>query len=468
MNYQHLRQLISEGRVVHLCGIGGVSMRALARMLQHMGASVQGSDRDHSPAVAQLRRQGISVHIGHSADCLGAAALVVRTAAVPDTNPEIEEARRRKLPVLERAQAWGLLMQGYRHAVCVAGTHGKTSATSMLTEALLCAHKDPTVMVGGDLPMIGGSLRIGSQDLIVAEACEYKNSFLSFFPTTAVLLNIGMDHLDLFKDEKDIVSSFHQFACLPPKDGLIVANGEDPLVEEAIAGCGRRTIRFGLGPEQDVHPQRIQCENGYYSFDIYCFDQLYCRASLKVPGEHNMKNALAAAAVCWDLGVPGTSFEAGLSGYAGVSRRFERKGTFQGAAVYDDYAHHPDEIAATLKTAKTMGYNRVICVFQPHTYSRTVSLFNEFARALSNADIAVLAEIFAARETNVFHISSKSLADKIPGAVFAPDFQEAAQFLRDHARPGDLIFTMGAGDIFKLFDYLHQPETPDGQEAKQG
>ena len=221
-----------------------------------------------------------------------------------------------------------------------------------------------------------------------------------------------------------------------------------------MAGCDRRTIRFGLGPRQDVRPERIQCENGYYSFDIYCFDQLYCRASLKTPGEHNMKNALAAAAVCWDLGVPGNIFEAGLGGYTGVGRRFERKGTFQGAVVYDDYAHHPDEITATLKTAKSMGYNRVICVFQPHTYSRTVSLFNEFARALSNADIAVLAEIFAARETNVQHISSKSLADKIPGAVFVPGFEEAAQFLRDHARPGDLIFTMGAGDIFQLYDLL--------------
>ncbi len=455
MNYQHLRQLISEGRAIHLCGIGGVSMRALARMLQYMGATVQGSDRDHSPAVAQLRQQGIPVSIGHSAQNLGQAVLVIRTAAVPDTNPEIEEARRRKLPVLERAQAWGLLMQGYRHAVCVAGTHGKTSTTSMLTEVLLCAHKNPTVMVGGDLPMIGGSLRIGGQDLMVAEACEYKNSFLSFCPTVAVLLNIGLDHLDFFKDEKDIVTSFRKFASLPPKEeGLIVANGEDPLVEQAIQGCGRRIVRFGLGPEQDIHPDQVVCQGGYYAFDIYCGGQFYCHASLQAPGEHNMKNALAAAAVCWQLGVPGKTFEAGVGGYTGVGRRFERKGTFQGAVVYDDYAHHPDEITATLKTAKTMGYNRVLCVFQPHTYSRTISLFDEFARALSNADIAVLTEIFAARETNTQHISAKSLADKIPGAVFTPGFEEAAQFLRTHARPGDLIFTMGAGDIFQLFDHL--------------
>ena len=459
MNYQHLKQLIEEHKVIHLCGIGGVSMRALARLLQQMGATVQGSDRDHSPAVAILRRQDITVYIGHSAQQLGNAALVIRTAAVPDSNPEIEEAHRRGLPVLERAQAWGLLMQGYNHALCVAGTHGKTSTTSMLTEVLLCAHMDPTVMVGGELPMIGGSLRIGAKDLFVAEACEYRNSFLSFLPTIAILLNIERDHLDFFSSTDDIIHSFHRFACLvPEKEGLVVANGEDPHVEKAVTGCNRRIIRFGLEPRWDVYPQNVEVNLGYYSFDIICFGEFYCRATLQVPGEHNMKNALAAAAACHALGVSGKAFAAGLGGYTGVGRRFERKGTFQGAVIYDDYAHHPDEIIATLKTAKSMGYDRVICVFQPHTYSRTQSLFEEFAKALSYADIAVLTEIYAARETNVNHISSKSLADRIPGAVFTPTLPEAAEFIRRQARPGDLIFTMGAGDIYKLFDMLPHEE----------
>lgn len=457
MDYQHFKKAIDEGATIHLCGIGGVSMRALARLLQSMGAHVQGSDRDHSPAVAKLRQQDITVFIGHSAEQLGDAAIVIRTAAVPDTNPEIEEARRRGLPVLERAQAWGLLMNGYRHAVCVAGTHGKTSTTSMLTEVLLCAHADPTVMVGGELPMIGGSLRIGGNDLFVAEACEYRNSFLSFLPTIAMLLNIQRDHLDFFKGTDDIIASFRRFACLvPQEDGLVVANGEDENVTRAVEGCGRRIIRFGMGSQWDVHPGNVVCDQGYYAFDIYCFGQLYCRAALQVPGEHNMLNALATAAACYELGVPGKVFAAGVGGYTGVGRRFERKGTYQGAVVYDDYAHHPEEIEASLKTAKSMGFDRVICVFQPHTYSRTISLFDEFSRALSHANIAVLTEIYAARETNTQHISSKSLVDKIPGAVFAPTFEDAAAFLHEHARPGDLIFTMGAGDIYKLYDLLQE------------
>lgn len=240
MDYQHFKNAIDEGKTIHLCGIGGVSMRALARLLQNMGAHVQGSDRDHSPAVAKLRQQGITVFIGHVAEQLGDAALVIRTAAVPDTNPEIEEARRRGLPVLERAQAWGLLMNGYRHAVCVSGTHGKTSTTSMLTEVLLCAHADPTVMVGGDLPMIGGSLRIGGNDLFVAEACEYRNSFLSFLPTIAILLNIQRDHLDFFKGMDDIIASFHRFACLVPQQGALswpmVRTKTWPRPLKAVAG----------------------------------------------------------------------------------------------------------------------------------------------------------------------------------------------------------------------------------------
>ena len=457
MTYQQIKEAIDQGRTFHLCGIGGVSMRALAGLLQNMGAKVQGSDRDHSPAVAKLRQQGITVFIGHDASQLGDASIVIRTAAVKDNNPEIAEARRRGLPVLERAQAWGLLMQGYRHAVCVAGTHGKTSTTSMLTEVLLCAHMDPTVMVGGELPMIGGSLRIGGWDPVIAGACEYKNSFLSFLPTIAVLLNIQRDHLDFFTDMEDIIHSFRQFALLvPPDEGLVVANGEDENVARALEGSGRRTIYFGLGESCDVHPGQVECNQGYYSFDIYCYGTFYCRATLQVPGEHNMKNALAAAAACYELGVPGKVFAAGVGGYTGVGRRFERKGTFQGAVVYDDYAHHPDEIEASLKTAKSMGYNRVICVFQPHTYTRTISLLDDFAIALSHADIAVLTEIYAARESNVNHISSKMLVDKIPGAVFAPTFDDAIRFLKEQARPGDLIFTMGAGDITKLYDLLQE------------
>lgn len=456
MDYQELLNAIQGGKTIHLCGIGGVSMRALARLLVHMGAKVQGSDRDDSEAVKKLRAENIPVQIGHSPLNLGDASLVIRTAAIPDQNPEIVAARANGLPVLERAQAWGLLMRGYEHAICVAGTHGKTSTTSMLSSVLIDAQLDPTIMVGGELPLIGGSLHIGSTDLFVAEACEYKNSFLNFLPTIAMILNIDRDHLDFFSDTDDIIASFRKFAMLvPEEDGLVVANGENENVLRAIENCGRRVVTFGLGEHCDVHPYCITCKNGFYSFDVINGDQFYCSVTLKVPGEHNMLNALASAAAAIRLGIPGEVFSKGLSDYTGVGRRFEYKGNFQGAMVFDDYAHHPDEIAASLKTARSMDFKRIICVFQPHTYSRTICLFDEFAQALSLADVVVLSEIYAARETNQSGISSRDLAAKIPGSVFAPTFEDAAAYLRSNAREGDIVFTMGAGTINQLWDLLH-------------
>lgn len=446
---------IQNHKTIHLCGIGGVSMRALAHLLINMGARVQGSDRDNSPVLEDLRKLGAIVFLGHDAENITNAAVIIRTAAVPDSNPEIAAARANNLLILERAQAWGLLMRGYDHAICIAGTHGKTSTTSMLSAVLIDAGLDPTIMVGGNLPLIGGSLRIGGKNLFLAEACEYKNSFLSFLPTVAIILNIDRDHLDFFNSTDDIIASFSQFASLVPgANGAVIANMDDGNVKIAARNCARRVIGFGVDSALEVHPKNLVCAEGFYSFDIVCGGEFYCHASLRVPGEHNMKNALAAAAAAWFVGVPGDAFSAGIDSYTGVGRRFEKLGEYNGAQLYDDYAHHPDEIIASLQTARSMGFKRIICIFQPHTYSRTIMLFDEFAKALELADIAVLSEIFAAREANTHNISSKSLAEKIPHSVYVSTLEKAAEYIRQNAQEGDIIFTMGAGDIFKVHEML--------------
>lgn len=454
MNDQQFEAYIREQRPIHLIGIGGVSMRALARMLQHMGARVRGSDRDASRYTQELCQAGIPVTIGHHSENTAGAGLVIRTAAIPDTNPEIQAARAACIPILSRAEAWGMIMTHYRRVVCVAGTHGKTSTTAMIATFADAAAMDPTVMVGGDLPSIGGTLRIGQSDLFVAEACEYRNSFLSFHPSVAVILNIDMDHLDFFKDLDDIMRSFRQFALLTPEDGAVIINGGDEHCRQAVAGISRRVITFGLSEDCDIHPAQLTLENGYYCCDIVAFGKPFCPLRLQVPGEHNLLDALAAAAVAVELGTAPEDFAHGIQDYHGVGRRFEFKKEWRGARIYDDYAHHPSEIEATLKAARALEPRRVICVFQPHTYSRTVSLLDPFAQALSHADHVILCPIFAARETNTYGISSQDIAKRIPQAETASDLADAAARLGRLVQPGDLVFLMGAGNVNQIAELL--------------
>lgn len=454
MNDLNLNAIIHNGQPIHLVGIGGVSMRALARMLRHAGANVRGSDRDSSLYTVQLDELGIPVAIGHRPDNIRGAALIIRTAAVHDDNPEIAAALAAGIPVLSRAEAWGLLMEHYSQVVCVAGTHGKTTTTGMIATFAQSCQLDPTVMVGGDLPSIGGTLRIGNSGLFVAEACEYQNSFLSFHPTTAVLLNIDRDHLDFFKDLEDIITSFRRFAELTPEDGLVILNGDDENCRRAAAGLERHTLTFGFSEGCDVRALLPRMENGHSVCDVVVHGDLYCRLRLAVPGKHNVLNALAAAAVAIQLGVPSEDFAAGMAEYRGVGRRFEFKREWRGARIYDDYAHHPSEIAAALSAARTLEPRRVVCVFQPHTYSRTAALLEEFAQALSLADQVIVCPIFAARETDTLGVSARSLAEKIPGAQTADDLRDAANRLAGLVQPGDLIFTMGAGDVFRLAHLL--------------
>ena len=448
-----IRSFIAPGRRAHLPGIGGVSMAPLAEVLHGAGMVITGSDMRESAAVEHLRSLGITVHIGHRAENLGQAELVIRTAAVHDDNPEIAAAHAAGVPVFERAQAWGAIMRGYKHALCISGTHGKTTTTSMCTHIIMAAGLDPTVMIGGTLPLLGAGHRVGKGDTIILESCEYCNSFLSFFPTVAVILNIEADHLDFFKDLDDVERSFRRFADLVPEGGRIIANRDDENTMRTLAGEERPVTTFGLA-EGDVHAAGLTWEKGLPAFDVIYRGEVYAHVSLSVPGLHNVKNALAAAASAIALGVPGEAVSKGLAQFRGAGRRFEHKGTYNGAQVYDDYAHHPGELKALLDTARTLGYERVICAFQPHTYTRTAALFDDFVEVLQKPDVTLLAEIFAARETNDIGISSRDLAEKIPGARYCATLPQVTAALRELARPGDLILTVGAGDIYTAGEAL--------------
>ncbi len=450
-----LERLILEKRRCHLIGIGGVSMSPLAKVLFDRGVPVSGSDINDSDVVKELRSQGITVHIGHKSENVLGAAFVIRTAAAHDDNPEVEYARDNGIPVFERAEAWGCLMRHYKNALCISGTHGKTTTTSMCTHILMAAQMDPTVMIGGTLALLHSGYRVGRGDTIVLESCEYYNSFLSFFPTIAVILDVEADHLDFFKDLEDVKKSFRAFANLVPvPNGVVIANIDDDNTMDAIDGIRRRVVTFGFSPAADIRARNLTVENGVSKFDVFYKMKPYCHIDLAIPGRHNVKNALAAAAAAIELGIPGEAVTRGLAAFHGANRRFEYKGSVNGAQVYDDYAHHPGELHALLDAVRSISDGRVVLAFQPHTYSRTKALFDDFARELARADKVYLAEIYAARESNTIGISSKDLAAAIPGAVFCPTFDELTEKLRQEAKPGDVILTVGAGNIYTVCDRL--------------
>ena len=444
-------EYLAPGRKGYLIGIGGVSMAPLAEVLSGMGLVIAGSDMQESEKVAQLRLLGVHVNIGHREEnILPEYEFVVRTAAVHDENPEIMAARALGIPVFERTQAWGALMKDYKNALCIAGTHGKTTTTSMCTHILMAAEKDPTVMIGGTLPLLKAGHRIGGGDTIVMESCEYYDSFLSFYPTIAVLLDVEADHLDYFKDLDDVKRSFRQFAELVPADGVVVANYDDPNTMDCIRGIDRRVVTFGLSEEADVHAENIVNRGAQTEFDVIYKGELFTKLNIRVPGKHNIMNALAATASAIVLGISPTAVTYGLAAFRGANRRFEFKGKFNGADVYDDYAHHPGELKALIDAVQPLGYKRVVLVFQPHTYTRTNAFFDDFVEQLKRPDLTYLAEIYAAREKNTLGISAADLAKEIPNSMFFPSFEELEKALRWTAAPGDLILTVGAGDVYKI------------------
>ena len=446
---------LSPGRRGHLVGIGGVSMSSLAEVLYGMGLIITGSDMNETANVRNLREHGIPVISGHHAENItDDVEFVVRTAAVHDDNPEIVAAREKGIPVFERTQAWGAISKDYANALCISGTHGKTTTTSMCTHILMAADKDPTVMIGGTLPLLNAGHRVGRGNTIVMEACEYYNSFLSFHPTVAVVLNIEADHLDFFKDLEDVKHSFHEFVCRTPEDGYIVANADDKNAMDAVSGTGRKIMTFGLNSNADVYAEDVTYLGANSHFNVMYKGKKFTDVTLHVPGVHNVKNALAATAAAICLGVRPNAVKYGLAGFNGAGRRFEFKGKYNGADVYDDYAHHPGELKALLDTVEKLNYKRSILVFQPHTYSRTAALFDDFVEQLKRPNVLLLAEIFAAREKNTIGISSAALAEKVDGALFFPTFPELETTLRRIARPGDIILTVGAGDVYKIGENL--------------
>ena len=446
-----------SGKHLHFIGIGGSSMSGLARFMLQKGCAVSGSDRDASHKTEALEKLGVKIYIGHSAENVHGADLVVYSAAIAESNPERAEAKRLGIPQVERAVLLGRLMSTFDQAICVSGTHGKTTTTSMLTQIFMEAGKDPTVMIGGSLPLLGAGHRVGQGDTIILESCEYCNSFLNFFPTTAVVLDVDADHLDFFKDLEDVKHSFRRFAELVPTDGLIVANGDDKNTMDALQGLA--LVRFGMAQTNDVYGTNFS--EDYRCFDVVCGGKPYCHLELGVIGRHNAMNALAACAVCWKFSIPAEAVQRALHEFHGAGRRLEFKGRYHGADVYDDYSHHPAELHALLSAVRLMGYRRVICAFQPHTYSRTKALFSDFVRELSAADLAVLTDIYAARESNTIGISSKDLADQIPGSVYCPGLPQLTDYLASIAQPGDIILTVGAGDIYKAGEKLLKlQETP--------
>ena len=446
---------------VHFIGIGGISMSGLAEILLEEGFSVSGSDMKDSDLCRHLREAGARVTIGQAAENIEDPDVVVFTAAIHPDNPEFAAARDRGIPMLSRAELLGELMKNYGEAINVAGTHGKTTTTSMISEILLQAGKDPTITVGGMLPSIGGNIRVGGSDYFVAEACEYTNSFLSFFPTVSVILNVEADHLDFFKDIDDIRHSFREFILRLPQDerGLLVFNGDIREPEYFLSGLGCRVLTFGHGENCDYRAEDISYDEfARPSYTLMEKGQDRGRISLGVTGEHNVYNSLSAIAVARSFGMEIPEIAAALKAYKGTERRFEYKGKVHGFTIIDDYAHHPQEIEATLRTAAMYPHKKLWVAFQPHTYSRTKALLPEFAKALSGADSVILADIYAAREKNTVGITSADLAEKIAetgtDVHYLPDFESIRKFILDHVEEGDLLITMGAGNIVDIGNQL--------------
>lgn len=455
MSKFELKSLAPDSHI-HFIGIGGISMSGLAMIMINNGYRVTGSDRAKSHITDKLESLGAVIFEGHNAENVAGADLIVHTAAVHDDNPEIIASKEANIPLITRAEFLGAIMKLYKNAVGVSGTHGKTTTTGMLAHALIYAEKDPTVSIGGELDIIGGNIKTGSTPYFVTEACEYTNSFLEFFPTIAVITNIEEDHLDFFSGLEEIKESFRQFAYLTKGVGSVVACGSDKNVVDALSGTDLDIKYYGIGKDFDYHAENISYKFGYPSFEVFRDDELLYSLSLKVPGEHNILNSLAVTAVCDLLGCDMEKAKRGIECFSGAHRRFEKKGEYLGATIFDDYAHHPTEIQTTLKSAKEFGANRLWCIFQPHTYTRTKHLWNEFCESFDLVDKLIITDIYAAREKPDGVTNPENLAADIKSrgvdARYLKTFDEIKEVLKEELTEGDLVFTMGAGNVVDIAD----------------
>lgn len=447
---------------VHFIGIGGISMSGLAEILLEEGFTISGSDAKQSALTDSLAKKGATIYIGQKASNLSIRpALVVYTAAIREDNEEFKAAVDAGIPMLSRAELLGQIMDNYEKSIAVAGTHGKTTTTSMISQILLAAKADPTISVGGILEAIGGNIRVGGSEVFITEACEYTNSFLHFHPKYSIITSVEAEHLDFFKDIDDIRRSFHEFAGNTAHDGVLIINGQIEALDQITNNLSCSVTTYGLCENDDFYAKNITYnDHACGTYTLMHKTEDLGTVSLSVPGKHNVSNSLAAIALCLNLGLPLDVIKKGLLQFGGTKRRFEYKGTKNGITVIDDYAHHPTEVAATLTAAQNYPHGRIICVFQPHTYSRTKAFLSDFARVLSMADVVVLADIYAAREKNTIGISSKDLLAELQKngqeSYYFPSFDEIETFLSEKCINNDLLITMGAGDVYLIGEHLLQ------------
>lgn len=449
---------LKQYKHIHMIGIGGTSMSGIATILKKWGFYVTGSDASQSELTNKLEENNIHVVIGHDLESLKKADLVVFSAAIPKTDIELQEAERLNIPIMERSTFLGLITKAYKNTICISGTHGKTTTTSMISVCFMEAKKDPTVQVGAILKEIGGNYRVGNSDCFVLESCEYVESFLKFHPKTEIVLNIDNDHLDYFKDIDHIKDAFVKFVKLLPDDGLLVVNADDENCADLYKNTQAKIVTFGINNEKSNFVARnISFDNnGFPAFDVYRNNAFYKSIKLSVPGLHNVYNALACIATCHEYGIEKEVIRVALLKYTGAHRRFELVGETNGAYVYDDYGHHPTEIKAVYDAMKKKKYNRSWVIFQPHTYSRTKNLLTDFAQVLSGFDNIIVTDIYAAREKDTYGISSKDLVDQIninrigKKALYITDFNEIAKYVRDRVMPNDIVLTIGAGTVTKI------------------
>ena len=438
---------------IHFIGIGGSGMYPLAQILHEKGYNLTGSDNNETETLDAVRRMGISVYMGQRAENIGDSDLIVHTAAIMPDNPELIAAKASGAAVLERSELLGLVTTWYDNAVCIAGTHGKTTTTAMTVQVLVEQGDDFGCVIGGKLPAIGGSGRAGTSNIGVFESCEFVDTFLKMSPDIAVILNIDEDHLDYFKTMENLKKSFRKFAENASK--CVIYNGDDENTVETLAGIqGKDLVTFGWSDKNDYYPV-IKTQKGLVTaFDVYCKGEKIIETEIHVPGRHNVLNAVAAIAAARYVGVSADVAGAGIKNFGGAIRRFEKIAVINGVTICDDYAHHPAEIAATLKTARGLGFKRIIAVHQPFTYSRTFRLMDDFAEALSIADEVVLTEIMGSREKNTFGVKAADLAAKTPNCTLTPEFSDCVEYLKGHVQEGDLVITMGCGDIYKVAKML--------------
>ena len=449
---------LKQYKHIHMLGIGGTSMSGIAAILKKYGFYVTGSDANASELTDKLIADGIHVEIGHNLADLRTANLVVYSAAIKHDDIEMQEARRLNIETIERSSFLGLLTKYFANTICVSGTHGKTTTTSMISVCFLEARKDPTIQVGAILKQIGGNYRVGNSDTFILESCEYCEQFLKFHPQSAVVLNIDNDHLDYYKDLDHIKLAFQHFVSLLPSDGFLVLNMDDANSADLYKYTKARTVTIGIDSDRcNFVARNITFDNnGFATFDVYRNNAFYKSFHLSVPGKHNVYDALACIAVCYEYGIDKETMKIALSKYTGAHRRFEFVGTSNGASIYDDYGHHPTEIKATYNAMKNKKYNRSWVVFQPHTYSRTKNLLQDFVQSLSGFDNIIVTDIYAAREVDHHEVSSRDLVNLIninrvgKQALYMSDFNEIAKYIRDRVMPNDIVLTIGAGTVTNI------------------